>query len=76
MNTINILNHNKNNVPGDIDINKKIFLKRVYSLVLMVLPDKGFKFQLCFCNRCYHLLMIPIEISNIATLNIHGINYS
>ena len=76
MNTMKMLNHNKTNVPEDIDANKTNLLKRVSYLALLVLPDKGFKFQLSSCNRCYDLLMISIEINNIVDLNIHGIDYS
>ena len=76
MNTMKMLNHNKTNVPEDIDVNKTNLLKRVSYLALLVLPDKGFKFQLSSCNRCYDLLMISIEINNIVDLNIHGIDYS
>ena len=36
--------------------------------------NKGFKFQPNVCNRC-HLLMISMNVSNIAILNINGSDY-
>ena len=32
--------------------------------------NKGFKLQTTVCNRCHNLLMISINFSNIAILNI------
>ena len=35
----------------------------------------GFKLQVDVCNRCYDVLMISMNLSNITILNIHGVNY-
>ena len=35
----------------------------------------SFKFQPNVCNRCLDLLMMPANLSDIATLNIKGPNY-
>ena len=37
--------------------------------------NKGFKFQSCVCNRCYDLLMMSMNLSDIAILNIVGADY-
>ena len=37
--------------------------------------DKGFKFQPDVCNGCHGLLMMPMNLSDIATLNIKGADY-
>ena len=35
----------------------------------------SFKFQLNVCNRCYDLLMMSINLSDIVILNIKGSDY-
>ena len=42
---------------------------------LLVFLDIGFNFQPHVCNRCHDLLMISINLSNVAILNIKGTNY-
>ena len=37
--------------------------------------DNGFKFQLDVCNGCHDVLMIAMNISDIAILNIHSADY-
>ena len=37
--------------------------------------DKGFKFQPDVCNGCYDLLMMSVNLSDVAILNIHGVDY-
>ena len=37
--------------------------------------DQGFKFQPHVCNRCHDVLMISINLSNTAVLNINGVEY-
>ena len=36
---------------------------------------KGFKFQPNICNRCHDLLMMSMNLSDIAILNIKGSDY-
>ena len=38
--------------------------------------DKGFKFQPDVCNVCYDVLLMYLNLSNIAILNIQGADYS
>ena len=37
--------------------------------------NQSFKFQLNVCNRCHDLLMISLNLSDIAILNIKGSDY-
>ena len=37
--------------------------------------NKGFKFQTHVCNRCHDLLMMPMNFSDIYTLNIKNADY-
>ena len=37
--------------------------------------DKEFTFQQNVCNACHDVLMMPMNLSDIAFLNIHGLDY-
>ena len=37
--------------------------------------DKGLKFQLYVCNKCYDVLIMSINLNDIAILNFRGIDY-
>ena len=37
--------------------------------------NKGFKFQQNICNRCHYLLMMSMNLSNIAFLNVKDTGY-
>ena len=37
--------------------------------------DKGFKFQSDVCNGCHDVLMMSMNLCDIAILNIHGVDY-
>ena len=37
--------------------------------------DKGFKFQLYVCSGCHDVLMMCMDLSDIAILNIQGTDY-
>ena len=37
--------------------------------------NKGFKFKTNICNRCHDLLMMSLNLSDTAILNIKGSNY-
>ena len=37
--------------------------------------NKAFKFQPNVCNRCHDLLMMSMNLSDIAILNVKGSNY-
>ena len=38
--------------------------------------EGGFKFQLDVYNRCHNVLMMSMNLSNIAISNIHDVDYS
>ena len=44
-------------------------------LLLLVFLDKEFKFQMYVSNGCLDVLMISMNLSNIAILEIHGVEY-
>ena len=41
----------------------------------MVFLNYSFKFESNVCNRCHDLLMMSIDLSGIAILNIKGFDY-
>ena len=40
-----------------------------------IVLDKGFTFQQNVCNACHDVLMMPMNLSDIAFLNIPGLDY-
>ena len=44
-------------------------------LSLLYFLNKSFKFQPNVCNRCHDLLMMPMNLSDIAILNIKSDDY-
>ena len=50
-----------------------IFVKIVRNLSLLVVLEKGFNFQPHVCNRCHDLLMMAMNLTDIAILNIKGV---
>lgn len=45
------------------------------NLITHYFSNKGFKFQPYACSSCHDLLIMFINISYIAILNIHGVDY-
>ena len=41
----------------------------------VIFVTKGFKFQPNVCNRCYDSLMMSMNLSNVAILNIRSFDY-
>ena len=62
------------NVSEGIDINKTSTSK-VWYLSLLVFLNKGFKFQTYVCNRCHDLLMLSMNLNNIAIFKIKNGDY-
>ena len=58
-----------------IDVNKRRESKECDICHYWYFLGKGFKFQPNVCNRCHDLLMISMNLSDIAILNIKGSNY-
>ena len=58
-----------------IDFNKIIKSKECNICNYWYFLNKDFKFQPNVCNRCHDLLMMSMNLSNIAILNIKGSDY-
>ena len=62
-------------VSERIDVNKTSESKEWDICQYWYFLDKGFKFQTNVCNGCHDLLMMSMNLSDIAILNIKGSNY-
>ena len=62
-------------VSEEIDVNKTSASKECDICHYWHFLNKGFKFQPNVRNRCHNLLMMPINLSNIAILNINSAAY-
>ena len=69
-----MLYYDRINVSEGIDINKTSTSK-VWYLSLLVFLNKGFKFQTYVCNRCHDLLMLSMNLNNIAIFKIKNADY-
>ena len=69
-----MLYYDRINVSEGIDINKTSTSK-VWYLSLLVFLNKGFKFQTYVCNRCHDLLMLSMNLNNIAIFKIKNGDY-
>ena len=58
-----------------IDVNKTNELKECDICHYWYFLKKKFKFQPNFCNRCHDSLMMSVNLSDIAILNIKSSNY-
>ena len=47
----------------------------MYCLLLLEFSNKRYRFESFFCNSCYDVLMMSINIDSIAILNIHDVDY-
>ena len=54
------------NVSEGIDVNKTSASKECYICHYWYLLNYGFKFQQNVCNNCRDLLIVPINLSDIA----------
>ena len=62
-------------VSEGIDLNKTSESKECDICHYWYFLNKGFKFQPNFCKRCHDLLMMSMNLSHIAVLNIKGSDY-
>ena len=62
-------------VLGGTDVNKTSESNMCDICYFWYFLNKGFQFQLDVCNRCHDLLMMSMNLSNIAILNIKGADY-
>ena len=62
-------------VSEEIGINKTSTSKECDICHYWFFLDKGFKFQLDVCSGCYDVLMMSVNLKDIAILNIQGGDY-
>ena len=62
-------------ISEGIDVNKTSASKECDICHYWYFWNKGFTFQLNVCNRCHDLLMVSMNLSNIAISNIKGSEY-
>ena len=62
-------------VSEGIDVNKTSASKKCDVCHYWYFLNYSFKFQPNVCNRCHDLLMMSINLSDIAILNIKGFDY-
>ena len=70
-----MLYFDRNDVSEGIDVNTTSASKEYDTCHYWYFLNYSFKFQLHVCNRCHDLLIISMNISNIAILNIKGSDY-
>ena len=75
MKNIKVLYYDGIDISERIDVNKTSESKECNICHYWYFLNKGFKFQLYVCNGCHDLLMIPMNLSDIAILNIKGLVY-
>ena len=70
-----MLYFNRINTSEGIHVNKTRASKECHVCHYWYFLNYSFKFQPNICNRCHNLLMISINLSDIAILNIKGSYY-
>ena len=75
MNNIKMLCYDKIDVSEEIDVNKTSATKECDICHYWYFLNKGFKFQTNVCSRCHDLLMISMNLSDIAISNIKGSSF-
>ena len=54
---------------------KRVHQKSVIVVTICIVLDKGIKFQTNICNGCHDILMVTININDIAISSIHDADY-
>ena len=75
MNNRKQLYYDRIDVSEGIDVNKTSKSKKWDICHYWYFSGKGFKFQPNVCNGCHDLLIMSLNISDIAILNIKGSDY-
>ena len=75
MNNIKMLYFDRNDASEGIDVNKTSKSKECNICHYWYCLNKGFKFQPYVCNRCHNLLMMSVNLSNIAILKMKNAVY-
>ena len=75
MNKIEILYYDRIDVSEGININKTSKSKECDNCHYWYFLNKEFKFQSYVCNRCHESLMMSVQLSDIAILEIWNADY-
>ena len=75
MNNIKMIYFHRIDASEGIDVNKTSTSKEFDIYHYWYFLNKGFKFQSNICNRCHGLLMMSMNLSDSAILNIKGCHY-
>ena len=67
--------YDRSNVFEGIDVNKTKASKEYNIYHYWYFLDKGFKFQSYLCDGCHNISVMSMNPSNIAILNIRGVDY-
>ena len=70
-----MLYYDRIDVSEVIDDNKTFASKECTICRYQFFLDKGFNFKLSVCNGCHDILMMSMNLNDIAISNIHGVNY-
>ena len=70
-----MLYYDRIDVPEGIDVNQTSASKECDICHYWYFLNYSFKFQPNVCNRCHDLLMISVNLSDIAILNVQGSDY-
>ena len=72
---IKMLYYDKIDVSEGNDVNKTSASKECDVCLYFYFLNYSFKFQLNVCNRCHDLLIMSVNLRDIAILNIKGSDY-
>ena len=75
MHIINSIIFNRIDISEGTDVDKTSESKDCDIYQFWYFLNNSFKFQPNVCNRCHNLLMISMNLSDIAILNIKGSDY-
>ena len=70
-----MLYYDRIDVSEGIDVNKRSKSKECYICHYCYFLNKGLKFQQYICNSCHDLVMMSMNLSDIAISNIKGSDY-
>ena len=70
-----MLYYNTIDVSEGVNVNKTSASKECDACHYWYFLNCSFKFQPNVCNRCHDLLMVSVNLSDIAILNIKGLDY-
>ena len=70
-----MLYYNTIDVSEGVNVNKTSASKECDACHYWYFLNCSFKFQPNVCNRCHDLLMVSVNLTDIAILNIKGLDY-